>query len=182
MNWRISRAKSLHACNGSGSFGACERQDALEQVHRRHIRRCVQQRDRRQNRVDPATVGRWRTGAVDPKPRQVVAYARAYGQSPIGALIAAGYLSEGEVDIPVTSPRAYTLDDFSPLELAEEVVRRLAEEDRAAGEGEILPFKPTGRGGDVGGASEDAPQYRPDIAASDDDGWESRQEDENESP
>lgn len=132
--------------------------------------------------VDPATVGRWRTGAVDPKPRQVVAYARAYGQSPIGALIAAGYLSEGEVDIPVTSPRAYTLDDFSPLELAKEVVRRLAEEDRAAGEGEILPFKPTGRGGDVGGASEDAPQYQPDIAASDDDGWESRQEDENESP
>jgi hypothetical protein len=88
--------------------------------------------------VDPATVGRWRTGAVDPKPRQVVAYARAFGQGPIAALIAAGYLTEAEVDLPVAAPRVYTLDDFSALELATELVRRLRE------------------GGDVGGPREDA--------------------------
>jgi hypothetical protein len=77
--------------------------------------------------VDPATVGRWRTGAVDPKPRQVVAYARAFGQGPVAALIAAGYLTEAELDLPVSAPRVYTLDDFSDLELAEELVRRLRE-------------------------------------------------------
>lgn len=75
--------------------------------------------------VDPATIGRWRTGAVDPKPRQVVAYARAYGESPIQALIAAGYLDAQDLDIPLGPPRTYTLDDFSTLELAEEVVSRL---------------------------------------------------------
>lgn len=77
--------------------------------------------------VDPATVGRWRTGAVDPKPRQVVAYARAFGQGPVAALIASGYLTEAELDLPVSAPRVYTLDDFSDLELAEELVRRLRE-------------------------------------------------------
>lgn len=83
--------------------------------------------------VDPATVGRWRTGTVDPKPRQVVAYARAFDQSPVAALIAAGYLTAGEVDLPVSAPRAYTLDDFSALELATELVRRLREEGDVGG-------------------------------------------------
>ncbi len=83
--------------------------------------------------VDPATVGRWRTGAVDPKPRQVVAYARAFGQGPVAALIAAGYLAEAELDLPVSAPRVYTLDDFSDLELADELVRRLRLRDADVG-------------------------------------------------
>lgn len=136
--------------------------------------------------VDAATVGRWRTGAVDPKPRQVVAYARAYGQSPLAALVAAGYLTEDEVGMPVASPRAYTLDDFSALELAEEVVNRLAAEDgyrvhtvhggpqlhavNADGDLELL---------DVGRSVKTPSQYREDIAASDDEDYQSRQEDEN---
>lgn len=107
--------------------------------------------------VDPATVGRWRTGAVDPKPRQVVAYARAFGQSPISALVAAGYLTEEEVGMPMSAPRAYTLDDFSALELAEELVQRLGEEDgyrienrrgaptlASIEDGRLVPFKSVG--------------------------------------
>lgn len=76
--------------------------------------------------LDPATIGRWRTGAVDPKPRQVVAYARAFDQSPIQALVAAGYLAPDEVGIEFADPRARTLDDFSTYELAEEIAERLS--------------------------------------------------------
>ncbi|KHK96360.1 hypothetical protein LK09_15340 [Microbacterium mangrovi] len=106
--------------------------------------------------VDPATVGRWRTGTVDPKPRQVVAYARAFGQTPVSALIAAGYLTEAEAQLPAAAPRAYTLDDFSELELATELVRRLRES------------------GDVGGRREDdhsvdLSREAHDLAASEDD-------------
>lgn len=76
--------------------------------------------------LDPATIGRWRTGAVDPKPRQVVAYARAFAQSPIQALVAAGYLTPDEVGIAFSDPRSRTLEDFSTVELAEEITERLS--------------------------------------------------------
>lgn len=90
--------------------------------------------------VDPATIGRWRTGAVDPKPRQVVAYARAFGLSPIQALIAAGYITHEEVDLPTGPPRAYSLDDFTTLELAEELTERVAlyDEGRAPAPGDNI--------------------------------------------
>lgn len=114
--------------------------------------------------ADPATIGRWRAGTVEPKPRQVVSYARAFGQSPIAALIAAGYLIAEEVDLP-TTPRRYTLDDFSSVELAEELVERLASEEGYRTEvrrgepslatiedGDLIPFR------GVGGSSEDVPR------------------------
>jgi transcriptional regulator with XRE-family HTH domain len=75
--------------------------------------------------VDPATVGRWRTGATDPKPRQVVAYARAYGLSPLQALVAAEFLSEEELGMSVGAPKAYALTDFASVDLAEELLARL---------------------------------------------------------
>lgn len=137
--------------------------------------------------VDPATVGRWRTGAVDPKPRQVVAYARAYGQSPISALVAAGYLTEEEVGMPVAVPRAYALDDFSPLELAEEVVNRLALEDgyrvhTVRGEALVHGVDADGdlEPADVGGSNQNGRQHEYGIAASDDEEYKRRQEEENE--
>lgn len=89
--------------------------------------------------VDKATVGRWRTGAVDPKPRQVVAYARAYGLNPISALIAAGFLSAQELDIEVSIPIT-TLADYSVTELAEELASRLRQ---GANGGSIAALFPT---------------------------------------
>lgn len=79
--------------------------------------------------VDAATIGRWRTGAVDPKPRQVVAYARGFGLSPLQALAAADYVSEAELGLAIEAPRAYTLDDFTTVELVEEVLARLEAAD-----------------------------------------------------
>lgn len=74
--------------------------------------------------VDPATVGRWRTGANAPAPRQVVDYARAYNQNPLAALIAAGYLTADEIGLPITIPDT-TVHDFDTVTLAEELVSRL---------------------------------------------------------
>lgn len=117
--------------------------------------------------VDPATIGRWRTGAVDPKPRQVVAYARAFGQSPIAALIAAGYLAEDEVGLVQTAPRAYTLDDFSTVELAEEVAKRLTQPESyefAALVGEASERFNSVDHANVGGDAQDVPKRRRDAA------------------
>ncbi|MCM6761419.1 helix-turn-helix transcriptional regulator [Rathayibacter sp. ZW T2_19] len=75
--------------------------------------------------VDAATVGRWRSGTVDPKPRQVVAFARAYGQSPVGALFAADYVDETDINAPVRMPRLHELSDYSTSELMEEAATRI---------------------------------------------------------
>lgn len=77
--------------------------------------------------VDPATIGRWRSGAVEPKPRQVIEYARVYGLSPLSGLIAASYLTEEELSIEVVIPMA-TLADFSIVALAEELTSRVKRE------------------------------------------------------
>jgi len=86
--------------------------------------------------ADPATIGRWKTGAVDPKPRQVVDYARAYGQSPIAALITAGYVDADELDLDIV-PMPPSLHDFPDIVLAEELLRRIRE--RAAAGEEVGP-------------------------------------------
>lgn len=74
-----------------------------------------------------ASISRWMQGKTDPHPRQVVAIARAYGHSPLDALIAAGYLNEEEVQVARQQPRPFAIRDFSDLELAQEMVRRVEE-------------------------------------------------------
>lgn len=75
--------------------------------------------------VSPSTVGRWRSGEVDPKPRQVVGFARAYDKNPIEALIAAGYLSEEDLGEDLTLRVSGDLDDVSTFQLMDEVQSRL---------------------------------------------------------
>lgn len=80
-----------------------------------------------------STISRWLSGKSDPRPRQVVAVARAYNVSPLHALIAAGYLDQADVDLGATVPRKLQLRDFTELELAHEIVRRVE-----AGQGGVL--------------------------------------------
>lgn len=77
--------------------------------------------------ITASTISRWLTGEVEPRPRQVVEVARAYGVHPIPALIAANYLSEEDVDLSEVTPRLLQLRDFTDLEIAQEMVRRVAE-------------------------------------------------------
>ncbi|MFJ4038243.1 hypothetical protein ACIPVB_09150 [Microbacterium sp. NPDC090007] len=75
--------------------------------------------------VDPATVGRWMSGASTPQPLQVIAFARAYGLSPIPGLIAAGHLTPDDVGDGVVIQSTPTLDNIATHALVDELERRL---------------------------------------------------------
>jgi transcriptional regulator with XRE-family HTH domain len=69
------------------------------------------------------TVGRWLAGETLPQVEQAVALARAYGDSPLNALIALGYITPLEAkQRPVASS---SWDDITNEDLAELVAERL---------------------------------------------------------
>ena len=77
--------------------------------------------------VDLSTVNRWFMRRQPPSARTVVQVAHAYEVNPIEALIAAGYLDRGDLDLPpapAVSPRDFSLDD-----LMFEISRRARERD-----------------------------------------------------
>lgn len=88
--------------------------------------------------VDPATIGRWRTGSFAPKPRQVVEYARAYGLSPISSLVAAGYVTAEELNIVVSVPTV-SLADFSSSDIVAELAKRIRDTEPARTVAELFP-------------------------------------------
>lgn len=76
--------------------------------------------------VSPSTVGRWRSGASQPQPQQVVAFAREFQRSPINALVAAGYISASETETAEVEPgSADDLSDVSTMRLLEELTHRV---------------------------------------------------------
>jgi len=60
---------------------------------------------------------------VVPKAESVVAFARAYGQSPVEALVAAGYITAEEAGVKLKKART-PLKEYSERELLEEVLGR----------------------------------------------------------
>lgn len=72
-----------------------------------------------------SAISRWKTGAVVPEPRQAVAFARAFERNPIEALIAAGYLTAEEAGQSIDPPRPLQLREFTDLEIASEMLRRV---------------------------------------------------------
>lgn len=83
--------------------------------------------------VSPSTIGRWRSGEIDPKPRQVVALARAYAKSPLAALVAADYLTADDLEDDLTLHYASDLDEISTLQLVDELRKRLDSINEYAG-------------------------------------------------
>jgi transcriptional regulator with XRE-family HTH domain len=75
--------------------------------------------------IPESTISRWFSEKAEPRPKQVVIVARAYGANPVDGLIAAGYLDENELEVPQT--RRLQLRDFTDIELAEETLRRIRE-------------------------------------------------------
>src|ERR1700712_1783321 len=49
--------------------------------------------------IDQSSISRWQRGTNKPRAEAVVALARAYGRSPVEALVAAGYLSSDELGV-----------------------------------------------------------------------------------
>lgn len=77
--------------------------------------------------IPDSTISRWLSGQALPRPRQVVDVARAYEVDPLNALVGAGYLDQADIDRPGVEPRQFQLREFSELEIAQEIVRRVQE-------------------------------------------------------
>lgn len=75
--------------------------------------------------VSPSTISRWRSGEVDPKPRQVVSFATSYGRSPLSALVAADYLSAEDLEGDLPLGNTHDLDEVSTYALLDELQRRM---------------------------------------------------------
>lgn len=74
--------------------------------------------------VNTGTVSRWMSGQVLPKAEQVIKVARRFDESPLGALVAAGYLEAAEIPSGIVMPRVLQLQRFSDVELAREIFAR----------------------------------------------------------
>lgn len=74
--------------------------------------------------VSASTLSRWLSGLQFPSPQQVIALARSYRESPLDALVAAGHLTASELSAYGT-PRSLAIRDFSDVELAREILRRI---------------------------------------------------------
>jgi len=75
--------------------------------------------------IPESTISRWLSGKVEPRPRQVVEVARAYNVHPLQALVAAGYLDDSDLDLPIVLSPRMQLREFSDLDLARETIRRI---------------------------------------------------------
>jgi|KBSSwiStaDraftv2_1062776.scaffolds.fasta_scaffold254847_1 transcriptional regulator with XRE-family HTH domain len=82
--------------------------------------------------IDQSSISRWQRGSITPRAEAVVALARAYGRSPVEALVAAGYLSSTEVGVVELTTLTGDLSGASVDSLLSELRRRLL----AAGPGD----------------------------------------------
>lgn len=115
--------------------------------------------------VSTATVSRWVSGDSRPKAEQVIGVARAYNVSPLLALVAAGYLEQAEVEGELDVPRALAIGEFTELELAQEMLRRVDRGEGAVLEQPVEVDHPAWAA--VGGASQDEVHAMPSAAKSD---------------
>lgn len=74
--------------------------------------------------INVSAVSRWLTGASPPSPEKAISFARGLGQSPIKALVAAGYLDEGD-DVDGAVEIVQSLDVLSDDALIDELRDRL---------------------------------------------------------
>jgi transcriptional regulator with XRE-family HTH domain len=75
--------------------------------------------------IDQSSISRWQRGANAPRAEAVVALARAYGRSPVEALVAAGYLSSDEVGVVELTTLTGDLTAVSIDSLLNELRRRV---------------------------------------------------------
>jgi len=75
--------------------------------------------------IDQSSISRWQRGTNTPRAEAVVALARAYGRSPVEALVAAGYLSDGELGVVELTTLTGDLTSVSIDSLLNELRRRV---------------------------------------------------------
>jgi transcriptional regulator with XRE-family HTH domain len=89
--------------------------------------------------IDQSSISRWQRGTITPRAEAVVALARAYGRSPVEALVAAGYLSSNDVGVVELTTLTGDLTGASIDSLLSELRRRVL----AANPSDAKPW-PTG--------------------------------------
>jgi transcriptional regulator with XRE-family HTH domain len=75
--------------------------------------------------IDQSSISRWQRGNNTPRAEAVVALARVYGRSPVEALVAAGYLSSGELGVVELTTLTGDLSRVSIDALLSELRRRV---------------------------------------------------------
>jgi transcriptional regulator with XRE-family HTH domain len=75
--------------------------------------------------IDQSSISRWQRGTNTPRAEAVVAFARAYGRSPVEALVAAGYLSPTELGVVEMTTLTGDLSRASIDSLLSEIRRRV---------------------------------------------------------
>jgi transcriptional regulator with XRE-family HTH domain len=75
--------------------------------------------------IDQSSISRWQRGNTTPRAEAVVALARAYGRSPVEALVAAGYLSSSELGVVELTTLTGDLTGASIDSLLSEIRRRV---------------------------------------------------------
>jgi transcriptional regulator with XRE-family HTH domain len=75
--------------------------------------------------IDQSSISRWQRGTNTPRAEAVVALARAYGRSPVEALIAAGYLASDETGVVELTTLTGDLRSASIDSLLSELRRRV---------------------------------------------------------
>jgi transcriptional regulator with XRE-family HTH domain len=85
--------------------------------------------------IDQSSISRWQRGTSTPRAEVVVALARAYGRSPVEALVAAGYLSSTEAGVGELTTLTGDLTGVSVDSLLDELRRRLLAASRHEVEG-----------------------------------------------
>lgn len=106
--------------------------------------------------VHSGTVGRWFKGTSRPDASAVIAVARAFDRSPLVALTVAGYLTRDEIEGHVQITPGMSLAEFSELEIAQELVRRIeAGETTELSDTPLTVDHPAWQRSDVGGPADD---------------------------
>ncbi len=75
--------------------------------------------------IDQSSISRWQRGTNTPRAEAVVAFARAYGRSPVEALVAADYLSSTELGVVELTTLTGDLSGASIDSLLSEIRRRV---------------------------------------------------------
>ena len=105
--------------------------------------------------IDQSSISRWQRGSITPRAEAVVSLARAYGRSPVEALVAAGYLRSDELGVVELTTLTGDLTGASVDSLLSELRRRVL----AAGSGDAKSWPSGWSADDPGvGRGEDGEQ------------------------
>lgn len=75
--------------------------------------------------IDQSSISRWQRATNTPRAEAVVAFARAYGRSPVEGLVAAGYLASSELGVVELTTLTGDLTGISIDSLLSELRRRV---------------------------------------------------------